>query len=60
MKRAEASKKFGLLPGCCVRWSFYKVPSGGYRFAVGGKSQPQKGDVKLKKGQELVRMPPRR
>ena len=33
-------------------------PNGGYRLAVGGKSQPQKGDKKAKKGQEFFRIPP--
>ena len=57
-KRAEACKKLGLRPGCCVRWSLLEGPSGGYRLAVGGKSQPRKGNVKPKKGQEFVSIPP--
>ena len=54
----EACKKFGLPPGCCVRWCLLEGPNGGYRLTVGGKSQPQKGDKKPKKGKELVRVPP--
>ena len=54
----EACKKFSLLPGCCVQWCLLEAPNGGYRLAVGGKSKPQKGDKKQKKGQELVRIPP--
>ena len=53
-KHAEACKKFGLPPGCCVRWCLFEGPNGGYRFAVSRKCQPQKGDKKPKKGQELV------
>ena len=59
-KRAEACKKFGLPPGCCVRSCLLEGPNGGYRLTVGGKSQPQKGEKKPKKGQELVRNPPQR
>ena len=57
-KYAEACKKFGLPPGCCVRWCLLEGPSGGYRLAVGGKSQPQKGDGNPKKRQQLVCIPP--
>ena len=32
-------------------------PNRGYRLAVGGKSQPQKGNKKTKKGDKLIRMP---
>ena len=57
-KRAEACKKIGLPPGCCVRWCLLEGPNGGYRLAVGGRSRPQKGDKKPNKGQEFVRIPP--
>ena len=56
--RAEACKKFGLPPGCCVRLCLLEGPNVGYRLADGGKSQPQKGDKKPKKRQELVRISP--
>ena len=54
---AEACKKFGLPPGCTVPRCFLESASGGYRLAVGGGSQRQKGNVKPTKGQELVRIP---
>ena len=57
-KRAEPCKKFGLPPGCCVRWCLLEGPSGGYHLAVSGKSDPQKHNKKTKKGKELVRIPP--
>ena len=57
-KRAEALKKFGLPHDFCVRWCLFEGLNGGYGLAVGGKSQPQKGDKKPKKGPELVRIPP--
>ena len=56
--RAEACKKFGLPPSCCVQWCLLEGPNGGYGLAGGGKSKPQKGDKKPKKGQELVRILP--
>ena len=56
-KRAEACKKSGLPPCCCVRWCLLEGRSGGWRLAVAGKSRPQKGDKKPKKGQELFRIP---
>ena len=57
-KHAEACKKFGLPSGCCVRWCLLEGPNGGYQLAVSGKSQPQKGEKKPNKGQELVCIPP--
>ena len=57
-RRAEACKTFGLPPGCCVRWCLLEGPNGGYRLAVGGKRQPEKGAKKPKKGQDSVRIPP--
>ena len=51
-------QKFGLPPGCCVRWCLLEGLNRGYRLALAGKSQPQKGSLKPKKGQDLVRIPP--
>ena len=55
--RAKACKRSRLPSGCCVRWSLLRRTNEGYGLAVGGQSQPPKGDRIPKKGQELVRIP---